>query len=352
MDQKTDLGDFPPSINLPGTWDGRQFANEYEYIYHLSALEIQEVKDALCHFKALGLDGDLICRENFPLPTLGPKLDVMRLDIYEGKGFGLIRGLDPKDYSTVDLTMIYLGIQSYIANRFGQQDGKGNVLVHIMSDNSSELASHHHRHSTTEITFHNEEAGDIISWLTRSCAITGGRCIIASGYAVYNALDKESILLLSRQNWIFSSQYACLRPIFFYHKKKLILNFGRIPLIGNATHPRPPNLPPVSKQQYQLLDEIEHAARQLQLEIKTQPGDIHFINNLFILHRRDCFSNGDQPGEKRHLVRMILQDDALHWVLPESLKYEWSRSFDGMATKLWHIDPMPEGFFPLRSYPN
>nr|CEG05038.1 unnamed protein product [Fusarium clavum] len=297
MDLRTSLGDFPLSINLPGTWNGSQFANESEYIYRLSALEIQEIKDALCYFKAIGLDGDLICRENFPLPTLGLKLDVIRLDIYQGKGFGLIRGLDPGDHLTVDLTMIYVGIQSYIANRCGQQDEKGNMLVHIVADNSSELTNKHHRHSLSEITFHNEEAGDIISWLTRSSAISGGRCIIASGYAVYNILNRKSIQLLSQPSWMFPSQNKCLRPIFFYHEEKFILNFGRIPLIGSSIHPRSPNLPPVSKQQYQALDDIEHAARQVQLEIKTQPGDIHFINNLFILHRRDCFKDGDQAGE-------------------------------------------------------
>jgi hypothetical protein len=59
---------------------------------------------------------------------LGQKLDSIRLDIYEGKGFGLIRGLDPKNHSSEDLTMMYLGIQSYIANRCGQQDEKGNML--------------------------------------------------------------------------------------------------------------------------------------------------------------------------------------------------------------------------------
>ena len=59
---------------------------------------------------------------------LGKKLDDIRLEIYQGKGFGLIRGLDPGNHSSVDLTMIYLGIQSYIANRCGRQDEKGNML--------------------------------------------------------------------------------------------------------------------------------------------------------------------------------------------------------------------------------
>jgi hypothetical protein len=90
---------------------------------------------------AFGLDGDFICRENFPLPMLGEKLDHICLDIYEGKGFSLIRGLDPEDHSTVDLTMIYLGIQSYIANRCGQQDENGNMLGECWITTSSKLVS-------------------------------------------------------------------------------------------------------------------------------------------------------------------------------------------------------------------
>ena len=53
MDLQTNFQDFPLSINLPGTWDGSQFANEAAYIYWLSALEIQEVNDALCHYKGM-----------------------------------------------------------------------------------------------------------------------------------------------------------------------------------------------------------------------------------------------------------------------------------------------------------
>ncbi|KAG6037908.1 hypothetical protein E4U19_001492 [Claviceps sp. Clav32 group G5] len=50
------------------------------------------------------------------------------------------------------------------------------------------MRAFHHRHSTSPITFHNEEAGDVVSWLTRSMATAGGKCIIASSYAIYNAL--------------------------------------------------------------------------------------------------------------------------------------------------------------------
>ncbi|KAI1023919.1 hypothetical protein LB504_005115 [Fusarium proliferatum] len=346
---------FPESINLPGAWHGNQFPGESEYVYHLNSQEVKEIENALLSFKALGLDGDLICRLNFPLPTVGRSLDRIRLDVHEGKGFGLVRGLNPLDYSAEDLTMIYLGVQSYIANLRGRQDKEGNMLVHIVADRSSETSRQHHRHSTSEITFHNEESGDIVSWLTRSTAASGGRCIIASGYEIYNILNRQqpaSVCQLSQPKWVFANQEGYPRPILFHHRSRIMLNFGRVPLIGNAIHPRPAHLPRVSMKQLKALEDVERAATKAQLEIETKPGDIHFINNLFILHKRDGFKNGDGVGGKRHLVRMRLRDDELGWNLPESLRKEWADAFTPDSDNLWHIDPMPEGYFPLRTYPN
>ena len=67
-------------------------------------------------------------RDNFNLPNLSRTLDQVQHDIYEGRGFAVIRGLDPKKYSVEDLTMIYLGLQSYVGDELGRQDKKGNML--------------------------------------------------------------------------------------------------------------------------------------------------------------------------------------------------------------------------------
>lgn len=131
-----------------------------------------EYMPRLTNLAALGLDGDLVSKDNFQLPTLGPKLDQVRREVYDGKGFGVVRGLDPQRYRVEDLTMLYLGIQVYIANRSGRQDHKGNMMgtrtdyqtpfvtyanmppVHIVADHSSQVAAGHHRHSTAPIVSH------------------------------------------------------------------------------------------------------------------------------------------------------------------------------------------------------
>ena len=127
------------------------------------------VEDQNLTFAAdLGLDGTLVSRNNFPLPNVGPKLAAVSRDLHEGRGFAVIRGLDPTKYSVEDLTVMHLGIQTHVANRCGRQDRKGNMLgmflelffvltcadmkiVHIVADGSSKSKAAHHRHSTAPI---------------------------------------------------------------------------------------------------------------------------------------------------------------------------------------------------------
>ena len=130
------------------------------------------------------------------------------------------------------------------------------------------------------------------------------------------------------------------------------MNFGRTPLLGSASHPRPSGLPSLTPIQQEALDAIEAIGQATQLEMLTEPGDIHFINNLAVLHRREGFVNGNEASKKRHLVRMRLQDAELGWSIPAELRGEWDRAFAPGKPKMWHLQPMPEGFFPLRTQAN
>lgn len=132
----------------------------------------------------------------------------------------------------------------------------------------------------------------------------------------------------------------------------MVTNFGRAPLLGNAAHPRKAGLPSVTARQLEALDAVEAVARATELQLKTQAGDLHFVNNLAVLHRRDGFVDGEAAQEKRHLVRMRLRDDDEGWGIPVPLQGDWFEAFEKEGEKLFHLDPMPEGFFPLRAHPN
>ncbi|RYP55006.1 hypothetical protein DL768_000322 [Monosporascus sp. mg162] len=323
---------FPPCLSGKSVWTGAQFQDETRFIHVLTEGHLAEIPRALARFK-----------------------EQLGQDIYNGNGFCVIRGINKDDYSVEDLTVIWLGMQAYIADQRGRQDHRGNMLVHIIADNSSEITIGHHRHSKSPITFHNEVAGDIIGWLTRSAAASGGRCIVASVHAIYNILAThrpDIIRTLAKSDWpIALPRFQC-RPLIFHHQSRLIMNFGRTPLLGNAVHPRPEYLPKLSERQHEALDTVEAIAQAVQLEIRTRAGDMHFINNFTVLHRREGFADGAGTREKRHLVRMILRSSELGWSIPEELKQDWYDAFEGDSSKTWHLEPMPSGAFPLRKYTN
>jgi hypothetical protein len=67
-------------------------------------------------------------RNNFPLPKLQDTLRRLASDLYNGKGFCVIRGIEPGRYCIEDGMIVFLGIQSYIAERQMRQDEAGNMV--------------------------------------------------------------------------------------------------------------------------------------------------------------------------------------------------------------------------------
>jgi len=77
---------------------------------------------------ALGLDGSEISQQNFVLPSLQYPFTTLALELHYGKGFFIIRGLDPARYNPEENLLLFLGISSYIGDTRGRQDDMGNMI--------------------------------------------------------------------------------------------------------------------------------------------------------------------------------------------------------------------------------
>ncbi|KFY05172.1 hypothetical protein O988_00207, partial [Pseudogymnoascus sp. VKM F-3808] len=218
--------------------------------------------------------------------------------------------------------------------------------------------------------FHTEATGDILAWQTRAAASTGGKCILASAYTAYNLLAAtcpEVIHTLAKPNWPFAYPTLHYRPILYHNGTQLLINFSPSALLSTPSHPRPSHLPSLSGAQIKALSALQAVARATELHIGTQAGDLHFVNNLAIMHRRSAFSPSpltkpssgeagmgmvEQDEEpKRHLVRMRLRCPERGWKIPPALAPAWEEAFGEEGEREWHLFPMPEGYFPLRKYP-
>lgn len=125
---------YPDCVMEPWVWSGSDFVGEREdeFVVRLSEEDVLEVEMALGKFKGhregRDIDPDEVSKDSFQLPKLQKRLEDVADELHCGIGFVVIRGLEPRRYTTLDNILIYLGITSFIAPIRGVQDSSGNML--------------------------------------------------------------------------------------------------------------------------------------------------------------------------------------------------------------------------------
>ncbi|KAK0732899.1 hypothetical protein B0T26DRAFT_294 [Lasiosphaeria miniovina] len=343
---------WPTELKGPLVWTSDSFKqDETEYVYNLTADDKSELLKALESFKALGLDGQKVTKAVFPLPNLGKRLDAICHDIYDGKGFAVVRGLNPDDYDVADLTIVYLGISSYVAGRRGRQDQRGSMLIHVIKrggESEDEDGDFDVQYSEDK-PFHTDTVTDTLCLFTQELASSGGLSVLASAWTVYNELAAtrpDLIHTLAAPDWPFDT-YGREPPYYrralqYFYEGKLITSFSRRLLVGHAPfQPRSAGVPGLTEAQAEALDAVHFIARKHEIKPRMERGDIRFINNMALLHRREAFEN--HPGSSaRHLVRIWLHnDEGACWALPTPLRLAWARIFDDDEGRDEHWDVEP-----------
>jgi len=332
---------WPARLEGALVWSAHDFQDENEYVYFLTTADKAEIREALEYFHEQNLDGNQVSRETFPLPVLGKQLDAICVEVYEGRGFAIVRGLEPDDYVVEDLTVIYLGISSYIGERRGKQDQRGSMLMHVIRRNDERDGQY-----SADKPFHTDTVTDCLCLFTQSLAAAGGRSAIASSWTVYNELARtrpDLIHVLSNPNWPFDtfgrSPPFYKRALMYYKKGKLITSFSRRLLVGHEPFDsRTPGIPGLTEAQAEALDAVHFAAKRHEIKPRMEKGDLRFINNMGILHRREAFENN--ATNSRHLVRIWLNNEMMCWKLPRDLRIAWARVFeDKDREENWDIQP-------------
>jgi hypothetical protein len=75
-----------------------------------------------------GISFTAVEKSNFPLPSLGPVLHKLSIDLHHGSGFFVLRGLQSSKYSREDNIFIYLGVSSYVGSRRGRINPRGEMI--------------------------------------------------------------------------------------------------------------------------------------------------------------------------------------------------------------------------------
>lgn len=96
-------------------------------------------------------------------------------------------------------------------------------------------------------------------------------------------------------------------------------------------------VPKLTPEQESALEALNRSAKKHEVALDLQKGDILFINNWAMFHRRDRYEDGEDTS--RHLVRLWLRNTKLGWKIPDSMAVPWKQAFEGVVKKVYNPEP-------------
>ncbi len=302
-----------PLVTGPSAWIGAELAKRPdEWTYTLSDDEIGEIQTNVAHLR--GRDIASVTKAEFPLPTLGPKLDRFRDEILNGRGFVLLRGLPVTDRPIADSAMAYWGIGTWFGSA-RSQNAKGHVLGHVRDMGLATTDPNVRIYQTTERQNFHTDSCDIVGLLCLKTARSGGLSSLTSSMSVYNAMcerhpelvgrlfrpmptDRRGEVPVGKKPWfelpIYNDYMGHLSALYAPHYVRSSQRF--------------PEAPRLTEDDLKALDCFDRLAEDttLRIDMELRPGDIQLVHNHTTLHDRTAFVDWPEPEKKRHLLRLWL----------------------------------------------
>jgi len=350
------LQGFPAQYANERVWTGSEMLKKQdEWVTVLTAEEQSHIVNALRHFQGLKLGPDAITTETFPLPAeIHNRLRSISHALYEGRGFGVVRGVDPSQFTAEENVLVYAGISAHIAPLRGFQDiYRETVIYHVVSEETKQGAGDQDLRpafTNERLAFHTD-VGEILALYAMEISGSGGETMIVSSSQIYNELAKQRPDLLQElgKPWAFfhAQDYGQNRTPLLTNvaHDKLVFQFSRLPITGFRGKGANPTLPSTTAKRLEAMLLVEEIARKHAFCLPRHRGDMVYINNMCLMHARNSFDK-DEAGKplpsKRHLVKFMLRDPELTWQLPEYL--DWYVDFiyganaeDGARREKWQV---------------
>ncbi|KAJ5369398.1 hypothetical protein N7509_014010 [Penicillium cosmopolitanum] len=348
LDKKL-LEGFPSQLTGSLVWNPENLTNTYDWNYHLTTADLEEINAALRHFQALNRPMGELLPATFPLPKLHSALREISNEVHNGHGFKVIRGLPVDNYTREENIIIYTGLSSHVAPIRGRQDNKwqgkpADVLVAHVKDLSHGCTSKEIPGPvvTADKQVFHTDAGDVIALFCLSEGESGGESFpcnfpTLSRLELHTKLKKRKLKNVSDPSFAPTEDVYKLRPLLYYQPatktdlERLIIQYSRRNLTGYLECKRSANIPPLTEAQAEALDAVHFTAEENAISLDFHKGDIQFANNLSILHARGAFT--DSAEKRRHLVRLWLRDPEYEWTKARDLQERFDRVYAGVTVE-------------------
>ena len=311
-------------IEGPQAWGAKDMRDPQLWTHTLNSADMAELKSASSALQGRAIES--LRKADFPLPTLGLKLDQVRDEVLHGRGFAVLRGLDVKDAPLADIARIFWGIGSWFGEAISQ-NRDGQLLGHVTDIGAR--ADHPQQRgfqSADALPFHTDVASDLIALLCLRPAKTGGLSSVASAANLYNEMLTRHPALLAQLlrpvSWDRRAEIPAGKlpwyelPIFSHHQGRVIVAFVYRFIVPAQELTGAPGLEPLQREAIETLISLA-AEETMHVSMDFQPGDIQLVNNLAVLHNRTAYTDHAPPEPPRHLLRLWLAADN-GWPLPQA----------------------------------
>src|SRR5690349_9535540 len=119
----------PTVLETGCEWTADDVADPEQWTERLSPAEIAELEAAIAYARPVSPDFLAIGKDEFPLPTLGARLERIERELIDGRGFVLIRGLPRERWDNDAMCLAYWGIGAHLGKPWPQ-----NHYGHMLGD--------------------------------------------------------------------------------------------------------------------------------------------------------------------------------------------------------------------------
>jgi hypothetical protein len=306
-------------LTTPDAWEGPKMAGRGDWKVRLSAEEVAELLSAYHHARATGKELLAWQRQDFALPRLAPKVRNWLDELDRGRGFVLLKGFPVAEHSAGICAAIFWGLGLHLGRAISQNTD-GDLIGHVRDTGADPNAYGVRLYKTrAEQDFHTDGA-DIIGLFCLKAAKSGGISRIVSSVSIFNRMleERPDLVPVLFENFPFDTQGQHKPgakpwfdlPLCRFSDNRLRTFFIPWYIRESQQHQAAPRL---SRAQLEVIAFIETTANDpsLYLDMQFEPGDMQFLKNAAILHKRTEYEDWAEPERKRHLLRLWLVEPSM-----------------------------------------
>jgi alpha-ketoglutarate-dependent taurine dioxygenase len=308
-----------PGVRTPLAWT-RDTLAEDAGMFELPRAALDELDALVLDLRANPLPLLALDVSDFPLPATRAFMSAIRSELVQGVGFALVDRLPVGHWTREEATAVYWLLASLIARPVAQKwDGtmvydvrdRGKAPGNGVRPDITNVGQNYHTDNS-----YNLAPPEVVCLLCLQTAREGGLSGVVSFHAAHEEMRRRHPDLLER----------LYRPFYFDRQREhapgdvmttfhpMLASDGNT-LVARLSHRQVVNgyeLAGVAMDARgrEALDAFEAILedRHLCRSFRFEPGQMQFLNNLAMGHRRTGFTDWPEPERKRHLIRLWLRD--------------------------------------------